>query len=66
LGGLILTEKELIITVEKNVELRVDGWASLDVNLTNITALINGRIERYDLRKLYHIHMSMSIQVYLF
>jgi hypothetical protein len=25
LGGLILTEKELIITVEKNVELRVDG-----------------------------------------
>ena len=32
------------------------GWASFDVNLTNVTALINGRIVRYDLRQLYHVH----------
>ena len=38
------------------VEPKADKWASFDVNLTNTTALINGRIERYDLRKLYHIH----------
>jgi putative transposase len=56
LGGLILTEKELIITVKKEVEPKADRWASFDVNLTNITALINGRIKRYDLKELYHIH----------
>jgi putative transposase len=56
LGGLILTEKELIITVKKSVEPRADKWASFDVNLTNVTALINGGIVRYDLRNLYHIH----------
>jgi putative transposase len=58
LGGLILTEKELIITVKKSVEPRADKWASFDVNLTNITALIDGEIERFDLRKLYHIHRA--------
>ena len=26
------------------------------MNLTNVTALINGRIERYDLKELYHAH----------
>jgi putative transposase len=56
LGGLILMEKELIITVKKEVEPKADKWASFDVNLTNVTALINGRIERYDLKELYHIH----------
>jgi len=56
LGGLVLTEKYLIITVKKGVEPRADKWASFDVNLTNVTALINGRIVRYDLKKLYHIH----------
>jgi putative transposase len=58
LGGLILTEKELIITVKKSVEPRADKWASFDVNLTNITALIDGEMERFDLRKLYHIHRA--------
>jgi len=58
LGGLVLTERELIITVKKSVEPRADRWASFDVNLTNITALIDGRIERCDLRKLYHIHRA--------
>jgi putative transposase len=56
LGGLVLTEKYLIITVKKSVEPRADKWASFDVNMTNITALIDGRIVRYDLRNLYHIH----------
>jgi len=57
IGGLILNEKELIITVKKEVKLeKPQCWASLDVNLTNITALINGRVVRYDLKKLYHIH----------
>jgi putative transposase len=56
LGGLILTEKALIITVKKEVEPEAEKWASFDVNLTNITALIDGGIKRYDSRKLYHIH----------
>jgi len=30
--------------------------ASFDVNLTNITALINGKIVRYSLKQLYHIY----------
>ena len=56
LGGLILTEKELMVALKKEVEPTADKWASFDVNLTNLTALIDGRIERYDLRRLYHIH----------
>jgi len=62
LGGLVLTEKELIITVKKNVEPEADNYASFDVNLTNITALINGEIERYDLRELYHIHRVYELK----
>lgn len=62
LGGLFLTEKELIITVKKEVEPRADKWASFDINLTNVTALIDGRIERYDLRKLYHIHRTYEVK----
>ena len=57
IGGLILTEGELIITVKREVRFeKPKCWASFDVNLTNITALINGEIIRYDLKKLYHIH----------
>jgi putative transposase len=56
LGGLILTEKELIVPVKRNVEPKADEWSSFDVNLTNITALIDGEIKRYDLKELYHIH----------
>ncbi|MEM1511492.1 MAG: IS200/IS605 family accessory protein TnpB-related protein [Candidatus Jordarchaeales archaeon] len=57
IGGLILTERELIIiTVKKNVEPKADKWASFDVNLTNITAIIDSKIRCYDLKKLYHIH----------
>ena len=62
LGGLILTEKEVIITVKKMVDLKADKWASFDVNLTNVTALIDGRVERYDLKKLYHIHRVYEIK----
>ena len=57
IGGLILTREELIITVKREVALKKPRhWASFDVNLTNITALINGRIVRYDLKRLCHIH----------
>ncbi|MBO3802166.1 MAG: transposase [Candidatus Brockarchaeota archaeon] len=56
LGGLLMTEKELTITVKKNVEPKADKWASFDVNLTNITAIIDSKIRCYDLRELYHIH----------
>jgi putative transposase len=56
LGGLILTEKALIITVKKEVEPEAEKWASFDVNLTNITALIDEGVKRYDLKGLYHIH----------
>ncbi|MCD6537653.1 transposase, partial [Candidatus Bathyarchaeota archaeon] len=56
IGGLILTREELIITVKREVVLKEPRqWASFDVNLTNITALINGKIVRYDLKRLYHI-----------
>jgi len=54
--GLVLTEKELIITVKKRVEPKAEKWSSFDVNLTNVTALINGEVKRYDLRQLYHTH----------
>ncbi|MEM0328078.1 MAG: transposase [Thermoproteota archaeon] len=56
IGGLLMTEKELTITVKKNVEPKADKWASFDVNLTNITAIIDSKIRCYDLRELYHIH----------
>jgi len=57
IGGLILTEGELIITVKREVRFeKPKCWASFDVNLTNITSLINGNIIRYDLKKLYHFH----------
>ncbi|MEM2361297.1 MAG: transposase, partial [Candidatus Jordarchaeales archaeon] len=62
IGGLILTEKELIITVKRDVEPKADKWASFDVNLTNVTALIDGEIRRYDLRKLYHIHRVYEVK----
>ncbi|MDI9645278.1 MAG: hypothetical protein QFX40_01115 [Archaeoglobales archaeon] len=62
IGGLILTEKELIITFRKNVEPKAEKWASFDVNLTNITAFIDGEIRRYDLRKLYHIHRVYEVK----
>ena len=57
IGGLLLTESELIINFKKSVKiLKPRDWASFDINLTNVTALINGRIVRYDLRQLYHVH----------
>jgi len=63
IGGLILTENELILTLKKKVEPREPrNWASFDVNLTNITALINGRIVRYDLKQLYHIHRVYELK----
>jgi len=63
IGGLLLTERELIITVKRNVELKEPrGWASFDVNLTNVTALIDGNIVRYDLKQLYHVHRTYELK----
>jgi len=57
IGGLILKEDILIITFKKKVkQIRPKDCTSFDTNLTNITGLINGRIVRFDLRELYHIH----------
>lgn len=57
IGGLILQEDKLIITFKKKVKLvKPKDYASFDVNLTNITGYINGRIVRFDLKKIYHIH----------
>ena len=57
IGGLILQEDRLIVTFKRSVEqIEPKDYASFDVNLTNITGLINGRIVRFDLRELYHIH----------
>ncbi|MEM2320609.1 MAG: hypothetical protein QXS79_01810 [Candidatus Bathyarchaeia archaeon] len=55
---MILTGRELIVTVKKSVEPKAEKWASFDVNLTNVTAFIDGEIKRYDLRELYHIHRT--------
>ncbi|MCD6381026.1 MAG: transposase [Candidatus Odinarchaeota archaeon] len=63
IGGLILTEGELIITVKREVRFEEPKcWTSFDINLTNITALINGNIVRYDLKKLYHFHRIYEIK----
>lgn len=62
IGCLLMTEKELIITVKKEVEPKAWGWASFDVNLTNVTAFIDGKTERYDLKELYHIHRAYEIK----
>ncbi len=57
IGGLILTEGELIITVKREIRFeKPKRWASFDINLTNITALVDGKIVRYDFKRLYHIH----------
>ena len=57
IGGLILTENSLIVTFKKKIGLvKPRDYASFDVNLTNITGYINGRIVRFNLRELYHIH----------
>ncbi len=61
-GGLILTEKELIISVKKSVEPKADRWASFDVNLMNVTSSINGEIKRYDLKELYPIHRGYEVK----
>ncbi|MEM3385383.1 MAG: transposase [Nitrososphaeria archaeon] len=61
-GGLIMTERELIVTVKKSVEPKADKWASFDVNLTNITAIIDGKVKHYDLRGLYHIHRAYEVK----
>ena len=57
IGGLILREDKLIITFKKKIELiEPKDYSSFDVNLTNVTGLMNNRIARFDLRELYHIH----------
>ena len=57
IGGLILQEDKLIIIFKKKVEpMKPKDYASFDVNLTNITGLINERIAKFDLKELYHIH----------
>ncbi|MEM3832953.1 MAG: transposase [Thermoprotei archaeon] len=61
-GGLLMTESELIVTVKKRVEPKAEKWASFDVNLTNVTAFIGGEVKRYDLRELYHIHRVYEVK----
>ncbi len=48
--------------MKKEVEPKAEDWASFDVNLTNVTAFIDGGIERYNLKKLYHIHRVYEIK----
>lgn len=62
IGGFLLTEEELIITFKKKVKPKTDRWASFNMNLTNVTALINGRAERYSLKELYHIHRVYEVK----
>ena len=56
-GGLILTKNKLIVAVKREPKpIKPHGYASFDVNLTNITAMVDGEVRRYDLKQLYHIH----------
>ena len=51
-----MQEDKLIITFKKRVKsIKPKDYASFDINLTNITGLMNGRIIRFDLKELYHI-----------
>ena len=57
IAGVILMENKLIVVVKRDPNpVKPRGWASFDVNLTNITALVDGEVKRYNLKPLYHIH----------
>ncbi len=54
IGRLIFTENRLIVTFKRKVKLmKSKDYGSFDVNLTNITGLINVRIAKFDLKELY-------------
>jgi len=42
--------------------LKAEKWSSFDVNLTNITALINDEVDKFCLKPLYHIHRVYEIK----
>jgi len=53
----------LVVTVRGEIALKKPKqWTWFDANLANITALINGKIVRYDLKRLYHIHRVYEIK----
>ncbi|USG99702.1 transposase [Thermococcus argininiproducens] len=57
LGGLFLFPDKLVLNFVKTVEyFEPKDWMSIDINLTNITALAGLTVYRFDTRELYHVH----------
>ena len=42
--------------------MKAEKWSSFDVNLTNITAIINDEVVKFCLKPLYHIHRVYEIK----
>ena len=63
LGGLFLFPNKLVLNFVKTVEyFEPRDWMSIDINLTNITALAGLTVYRFDTRELYHIHRLYELK----
>ncbi|NJE08640.1 transposase, partial [Thermococcus sp. M39] len=57
LGGLFLFPDKLVLNfVKEVVYYEPRDWMSIDINLTNVTALAGLTVYRFDTRELYHVH----------
>lgn len=57
INALLLTEKGVYLIYRYKIKSREPHrFASLDINLTNITMLLDEKVVRFDTRLLYHIH----------
>ncbi|HIH72058.1 MAG: transposase [Thermococcales archaeon 44_46] len=63
LGGLFLFPEKLILNFVKSVEyFEPKDWMSIDINLTNITALAGLTVYHFDTRGLYHTHRVYEVK----
>ncbi|MHA1505947.1 MAG: RNA-guided endonuclease InsQ/TnpB family protein [Candidatus Asgardarchaeia archaeon] len=63
LGGLFLFPDKLVLNFVKTVEyFEPRDWMSIDINLTNVTALAGLTVYRFDTRELYHVHRVYELK----
>ena len=63
LGGLFLFSDKIILNFVKTVKyFKPRDWMSVDINLTNVTALAGLNVYRFDTRELYHIHRVYELK----
>jgi len=63
LGGLFLFPDKIVLNLVKTVEyIEPRDWMSIDINLTNVTALAGLTVYRFDTRELYHIHRVYEVK----